>query len=218
MRKIRITFALALCLVMVCAIGVSQAETPWKITGTYLEACSCTISCPCLEGKAPTLGTCRGSFNMHIYQGAYGDVVLDGLNATIMVDIPGLATEGKWVTAMYVSEGASSEQVEAIQNIVQAWIGPLIVKNLGVKSAPISFEMLGDTYKWNIPGVLELESTLLRDMPDVSPGMLGQPYMQAKAVVNKYTDYGRNWDFSGKNSFQGRLLLSPEILAKLAEQ
>ncbi len=217
MRKTRITFALTLCLVMACAIGVSHAETPWKITGTYVEACSCTVSCPCMSGKVPTFGTCRGSLNMNIYQGFYGDVTLDGLNATIMVDIPGLATEGKWVTAAYVSEGASPGQVEAIQNIVKAWIGPLIKESLGTKVVPISFEMIGDTYKWSIPGVLELESTLLRDMPTVS-GLFGQPYMQAKAVVNKYTDYGRNWDFSGKNSFQGRLLLSPEILAELAEQ
>jgi hypothetical protein len=151
---------------------------------------------------------------MNIYQGFYGDVTLDGLNATVMLDIPGLATEGNWVTATYVSEEASSEQMEAIQNIVQALIGPLTKESLGVKSVPISFEMVGDTYKWSIPDVLELESTLLRDMPAVS-GMFGQPYMQAKAVANKYTDYGREWDFSGKNSFQSRLLLSPEIWAEL---
>ena len=85
-------------------------------------------------------------------------------------------------------------------------MGAVIAENLGVKTVPMDFEMIGDTYKWNIPGILELESTLIRDMPTAA-GMFGQPYMQAKAVVNKYKDYGRDWDFSGRNSFQGRLLL-----------
>jgi len=69
--------------------------------------------------------------------------------------------------------------------------------------------MSGDTYSWVIPDILEIESTLRRDMPDV-PGLFAPTYYQAEAVVQKYTDHGRDWDFAGKNSFQGRLLLPPE--------
>lgn len=225
MRKVTVLGILTVCFMLTLTIGASHAATPWKLSGIYLESCNCDIPCPCATGGAPTHGSCQSILNWHIAHGFYGDVSLNDVNVTIMADIPGVPTDGNWTIATYVSDIASPEQVEAIQSIIQEFLGGFIAEDLGVKSVPISFGMQeglsrelkepsyngmsGDTYKWVIPDILEIESTLRRDMPNV-PGLFAHSYYQAEAVVQKYTDHGREWDFAGKNSFQGRLLLPPE--------
>jgi len=208
MKRVTVTITLALCFLLAWAIGASHATTPWQISGIYLEACRCDMPCP--HVLEPTETICQGFSNLHIVRGFYGDVTLDGLDVTVMTeDSPGPVDDADWIIATYVPEQASPEQVEAIQHIIQEWLGVVVAEDLGIKSVPISFEMSGDTYKLNIPDILEIESVLVRDMPSV-PGYDGQLLHQAQAVVQKYTDYGREWDFSGKNSWQGRLLLPAE--------
>lgn len=223
MKRNTVTIALTLCFMLTLTIATSYAATPWKLSGLHLETCSCDIPCPCATGEGPpTNGTCQTTLNWHIAHGYYGDVSLNDVNVTIMADIPGVPNDGNWTIATYVADTASPEQVEAIQNIIQEFLGGFIAEDLGVKSVPISFGMAqeeflqpaysgmsGDTYSWVIPDILEIESTLRRDMPNV-PGLFAPSYYQAEAVVQKYNDYGREWDFAGKNSFQGRLLLPPE--------
>jgi len=221
MKRVTVTTTLALCLLLAWAIGASYAETPWRLFGVYLESCSCDIPCQCPVGGEPTNKTCQGFLNWRIIQGFYGDVLLNDVNVTIMVDIPGMTGEGGWTIATYIDDTASPEQIEAIQSVIQESLGELIAEDLGVKSVPIDFGkvieedrtfrhgMSGDTYKWTIPDILEIESTLRRDLPDV-PGFFGPTYYQAEAVVQTYNDYGREWDFAGKNSFQGRLVLPSE--------
>ncbi len=225
MRKVIVPGILTLCFILTLAIGASHAATPWKLSGIYLESCNCDIPCPCATGGAPTHGNCQALINWHIAHGFYGDVSLNDLNVTIMNDIPGNVMDGNWTIATYIDDKATPEQIEAIKSIIQEDMGPFIAEDLGVKSVPINFGMQegltrdllqptyngmsGDTYKWVIPDILEIESTLRRDMPNV-PGYFAPTYYQAEAVVQTYTDHGREWDFAGKNSFQGRLLLPPE--------
>jgi len=225
MRKVTVLGVLTLFFMLTLAIGASHAATPWWLSGIYLEACNCDIPCQCATGGAPTHGNCQATINWHIAHGFYGDVSLNDLNVTIMTDIPGMVNDGNWTIATYVSETASPEQVAAIQSIIQEFLGDFIGEDLGVKSVPISFGMQeglsrelkepsyngmsGDTYKWVIPDILEIESTLRRDMPNV-PGLFAPSYYQAEAVMQKYTDHDRDWDVSGTNSFQGHLLLPPE--------
>jgi len=207
MKRVAVTATLTLCLLLAWAIGASLAATPWKVSGVFMDVCSCDIPCPCNTGGKPTLETCRAIENWHIVHGFYGDVSLNDVNVSIMFDGPD--KDGKWVMATYISDNASPEQFEAIKSIIQEFMSGGIAKDLGVKSVPINFGMSGDTYTWSIPNILEIKSTLLRDMPDV-PGSYAPIYHQAKAVVYKYKDYGIDWDYSGKNSEQGRLLFPPE--------
>ena len=225
MRRVTVTGILTLCFLLTLAIGASHAATPWKLSGIYLESCNCDIPCPCATGGAPTHGNCQAFVNWHIAHGFYGDVSLNDLNVTIMLDIPGKVEDGNWTIATYIDDRATPEQIEAIKSIIQEDMGPFVAEDLGVKSVPIGFGMQeglsrelkqpsyhgmsGDTYRWIIPDILEIESTLRRDMPSV-PGYYAHSYYQAEAVVQTYKDHGREWDFAGKNSFQGRLLLPPE--------
>jgi len=221
---------ITLFFLLTLSIGASHAATPWKMDGVFFEVCNCDIPCPCTTGGKPTNGFCRGIDNFHIDYGFYGDVSLNGINFTEVVDYPGDPMDGNATLATYISDNATPEQVEAIKAFVKEDMGALTAKDLGIKLVPIAFGrrfldpatldpsdmsavtydgMSGDTYTWVIPGIMEAKSTLKRDMPDVS-GYYAPVYHQAEAVVNKFNDYGIEWNYSGTNSWQGRLLMPPE--------
>jgi hypothetical protein len=47
---------------------------PWRISGTYLEACNCEAICPCRriggrQGGRSTTGICLGSLSWQIEEG-----------------------------------------------------------------------------------------------------------------------------------------------------
>ena len=76
----------------------------WKIAGSYFEACSCDLACPCVFLSPPTSGDCTVLLAWHIDQGRFGEVNLDGLNAVLAAHAPGHMLEVKWKVALYVDE------------------------------------------------------------------------------------------------------------------
>ena len=46
----------------------------WKLTGTYFEACSCDVACPCTFLSAPTRGDCTALAGWHIENGNFANV------------------------------------------------------------------------------------------------------------------------------------------------
>jgi len=208
MKKTFITITLFFLLAL--SITAVHAATPWKVAGIYVDACSCDIPCPCLTGGMPTQGFCRGIINWSIVHGFYGDVSLSGINISILDDFNENGS-GKDVIATYISDNATPEQVEAIKKLIPEALSSFAIEdNLGVKQVPIKFTMSGDTYTWVIPDILELKSLLRRDMPSFPNFLFAETLYQAQSEVYKYKDYGRDWDYSGKNSNQGRLLL-PQV-------
>ena len=82
----------------------------WKVSGTYFEACSCDVACPCTFLSAPTSGECNALVGWHIEKGNLADVNLDGLNVALAVSATGHMMEVKWQAAVYLDENASTEQ------------------------------------------------------------------------------------------------------------
>ncbi|MFC1712922.1 DUF1326 domain-containing protein [Candidatus Poribacteria bacterium] len=208
MKKAKVVSILSLCLLLICTLTACRKAAEWKLSGVYMEPCMCDIPCP--HVTTATEQMCKGFGHFHIVEGFYGDVVLDNLDVTVMSETPpGPPDEPDWIIATYISEEASPEQIKVVQKIVQELYGASVAEDLGIKSVPIDFQMSGDTYRLSIPDILEVESTLLPNMPSV-PGYFGQPYLQAKATVQKYSDHGKKWDHSGQNSWHSKLLLPME--------
>jgi hypothetical protein len=64
------------------------ALLPWRISGTYLEACNCDAICPCRriggrQGGRSTYGVCLGSLSWLIEEGEAGEVELGGMCAVL---------------------------------------------------------------------------------------------------------------------------------------
>ncbi len=58
-----VTFKRLIAFHLILKAEVIMSEK-WKLTGTYFEACSCDIACPCTFLSAPTTGNA-----MHLLDG-----------------------------------------------------------------------------------------------------------------------------------------------------
>jgi hypothetical protein len=195
-----------------------MAGPQWKISGDYLEACSCDSVCPCpTSGLAarPTKGACDAGLVFHIERGTHGTTSLDGLNFAVLLHTPGPMGAGNWTVGLIVDERATADQREAIVAIgsgqsggPMAAVGPLVTKFAGVESRPIQIERGGMRRSASIPGLLDIS---VDGIPGASPSEpiyldnVGHPAASrlalAKASRGHMHAFGINWDdTSGKNN------------------
>lgn len=90
----------------------------WRIRGPEISNCNCDWGCPCQFNALPTHGDCRAMTAMHIDQGHFGDVSLDGLKWVGMFAWPKAIHEGHGEAFVVVDDKASPEQREAILTIL----------------------------------------------------------------------------------------------------
>jgi len=195
-----------------------MAGPQWKISGDYLEACSCDSVCPCpTSGLAarPTKGACDAGLVFHIERGTHGTTSLDGLNFAVLLHTPGPMGAGNWTVGLIVDERATAAQREAIVAIgsgqsggPMAAVGPLVTKFAGVESRPIQIERGGMRRSASIPDLLDIS---VDGIPGASPSEpiyldnVGHPAASrlalAKASRGHMHAFGLNWDdTSGKNN------------------
>ena len=195
-----------------------MAGPQWKISGDYLEACSCDSVCPCpTSGLAarPTKGACDAGLVFHIERGTHGTTSLDGLNFAVLLHTPGPMGAGNWTVGLIVDERATADQREAIVAIgsgqsggPMAAVGPLVTKFAGVESRPIQIERGGMRRSASIPDLLDIS---VDGIPGASPSEpiyldnVGHPAASrlalAKASRGHMHAFGINWDdTSGKNN------------------
>lgn len=91
-----------------------MAITDWGLKGQWIKNCNCAFGCPCDFNARPTHEACRGLVAMHVEQGHFGKVKLDGLNWIVMVDFPGPLHEGNGKIQAIVDERATPEQRDAL--------------------------------------------------------------------------------------------------------
>src|SRR5699024_7378976 len=95
----------------------------WKLDGTYMEACTCEVACPCTMLNDPTEGTCTAVVAWHIDQGHYDGVSLDGLNVVVALHTPGNMADGDWNAAVYLDDQANPDQQDALGTIFAGQAG-----------------------------------------------------------------------------------------------
>ncbi len=98
----------------------------WWAEGDLFEGCNCAVVCPChLDFRQKsTNDTCENAWGIHIERGAFGPVTLDGLNAMTLVSCPGPTMfDGDWTALVYLDDGATPEQSDALQLILTGHAG-----------------------------------------------------------------------------------------------
>ena len=189
---------------------------PWKVAGTYFEACNCAAACPCVFLSAPTEGKCTVLLAWHIDNGNFGTVQLNGLNVALLATTPGHMMQTKWKVALYLDSKAGGEQQKALGAIFSgqagghlAALGPLIGEVMGVKAVPIEFSANGKQRRLRIPQVAEVDIEALGGQGGALVTIENHPFTAVPghpAVVStsknlKFTDHGISFDISGKNGF-----------------
>jgi len=190
---------------------------PWHLKGELMLSCSCDVFCPCvisLGKHQPTEGTCQGWVGIRIDDGKYGDTDLSGLNAGLLLDIPGPMGRGNWKVAAYIDERASDIAMEGLSTILSGKakgstgvLAILVGEFLGVYKVPIEYETEGNIRRFNIPKKISGEIRPVpggNDSGDVvitnSQYWIASDIIVAKAHVSRVRAENRIWDFSGKSA------------------
>lgn len=155
---------------MTAAPGTGQ-RTPFRVKAQSVEACSCAHGCNCQFGGTPNEGKCEFVIGYEVQEGRFGDVDLKGFRAVIVAKYPNAIHEGHGQVALFVDERARPEQVSAFATILSGQQGGMPWEALagtiegfeGPVARPIDMEIAGQRAHVRIPGVVELETTPLRD-------------------------------------------------------
>ncbi len=191
---------------------VSYQEKGWAINGELALNCSCEVFCPCvvsLGAAPPTNGYCQAWVGIRIDEGYKDGVPLSGLNAAMMLDIPGRMGEGGWTVALYVDERATANQVAAIEAILSGQAGGttglfrLLVANfLGTKRVPVTYTTEGDVRTLQAGKAILASIEPIKGADPSKPVAIentsywmGPTVIIAKGLKSKVRDFGRVWSF-----------------------
>lgn len=183
----------------------SSSEAEWSVKASYLDACCCAPSCPCLFGSSPTLGYCEGVTLIDFEKANYGDVELDG------VKVLAVYRGGTWIK-FYVDEGATVEQTDAAVTLLPTFEAFFAIENVvEVNNVPISIEHGEGTIKISTPNTTAHVRVMkgkngqpikIVNLP--SPSFPAPPFLdhtQYETILLKHESDEQSYEHSGTNGF-----------------
>jgi len=196
----------------------------YRLQGSLLEVCSCKTICPCWVGDDPDGGECKSALAWHFDHGTIDGVDVSGRTLGLAVHIPGnVLVKGSWRVTMYIDDGATDRQAEALQAVFSGQKGGPIVDLLqlvgevtSVERVPIVHEVVGGKGTLKIGDVAHAElepfrgptgqvTTLTNSVFSTVPG--------APAYVGKASKFrlrnkplGIDLDITGFNAIQSDFL------------
>lgn len=198
----------------------------YEIEGRLLEVCTCNVLCPCWVGEDPDGGTCDSVLGWRVDSGAIEGVDVAGRTLALSVHIPGNVFDGNWRAVVYVDDGSTEEQQEAMLKVFTGQLGgsiadlaALIGEVIAVERVPIDFAVEEGQGTLTLGDVAEMQLVSFQ-------GATGQPTVLQESVfstipgspayVGKSAYFRRdetahglaNIDISGQNAIQGLFRLS----------
>jgi hypothetical protein len=192
---------------------------PYHLEGRLLEVCDCRVLCPCWIGEDPDNGTCDSVLAYHLDAGTIDGVDVAGRTVAGVTHIPGNVLNGNFRLALYVDDGASDAQFEAIVNVWSgkrggpvAELAKLIGEVVSVERTPIRFNVEGGSGTLTVGDISHAELEPYRG-PDGSTTTLtntifstvpGAPVFvgKAKRYRSKHAALGHDLDIAGHNALQ----------------
>ena len=146
-----------------------MADAQWRMKGQYIKNCNCIATCPCdTTGFPHPEKGCVGMAGMHIAEGNFDNVKLDGLNWAVVYSWPGALHEGNGSVQGYIDQKASEEQRTALLTILSgkagnAWfeiLASIVTTFHDPQFVPITweFDKAKRRARISVPGFLETES------------------------------------------------------------
>jgi hypothetical protein len=192
---------------------------PYHLEGRLLEVCDCRVLCPCWIGEDPDNGTCDSVLAYHFDKGAIDGLDVTGRTVAIVAHIPGNVLNGNFRVALYLDQGASDTQMEALVNLYSGKLGgpvaelaKLVGEVISVERTPIRFDVnegrgtltVGDVshaelepYKGPDGSTTVLSNTIFSTVP-------GAPVFVGKATryTSRHPGLGHNIDLRNHNALQ----------------
>jgi hypothetical protein len=192
---------------------------PYHLEGRLLEVCDCRVLCPCWIGEDPDNGTCESMQAWHFDKGSVNGIDMTGRTVAAVFHIPGNVLKGDFRAALYIDDGASDEQHEALLAVYGGKLGgpvaelaKLVGEVVSVERVPITFSVNEGRGTLRIAdvGFAELEPfhgangavTTLADT--IFSTVPGAPVFVGKATryLSKNPALGHDLDISGHNALQ----------------
>lgn len=154
----------------------------WHIKAESFGSCNCDHWCPCQFEGDPTHYGCEGLDAYRVIEGHFGDVDLAGVVAASLYSWPGPVYKGGGTMQTIIGEGASPEQIDAIERISRGeetreaaniwWVFHAMSEHvLETLVRPITFEVdiEARTGLIEIPGLLKCVGEPIRNPHDGGP-------------------------------------------------
>jgi len=138
----------------------------WKISGNYVETCSCDLICPCNASfdHGATYDYCRVVLVFDIREGEVDGTDVGDVKVAAIAETPKVMTDGNWRLGLFVDERASEEQADKLLQVFTGQLGgpmgalaPLVGEMLGVERAPIEVVNDGVRHSVKIGGAIDFE-------------------------------------------------------------
>lgn len=191
----------------------------YHLEGRLLEVCDCRVLCPCWIGEDPDNGTCESMQAWHFDKGNVDGLDMSGRTVAAAFHIPGNVLKGGFRAALYVDDGATDEQHEALLAVFSGKHGgtvgelaKLVSEVVSVQRVPITFAVNEGRGTLQIAdaGYAQLEPytgpdgrvTTLTDT--IFSTVAGAPVFVGKATHyrSKNSALGHDLDLKGHNALQ----------------
>lgn len=191
----------------------------YHLEGRLLEVCDCRVLCPCWIGEDPDNGTCDSMQAWHFDKGSIDGVDVSGRTFAAAFHIPGNILNGGIRAALYVDDGASDQQQEAMLDVFTGKKGgpagelaKLVGEVVSIQRVPIAFavDKGRGTLRIADVGYAELEpytgpegrTTTLTDT--IFSTVPGAPVFVGKATQfrSNHPALGHDLKLSGHNALQ----------------
>lgn len=191
----------------------------YHLEGRLLEVCDCRVLCPCWIGEDPDNGTCDSVQAWHFDKGAIDGLDVSGRTVAAVFHIPGNVLKGGFRAALYVDDGASDEQQQALLDVYSGKQGGPVAELAKLVGEVVSVERVPITFAVNEGrGVLRIADAALAEMePYHGPSgavttlsdtifstVAGAPVFVGKATryQSKNPALGHDLELSGRNALQ----------------
>ena len=84
----------------------------YRMSGTYMESCSCDVVCPCGYNLAlpATYDRCQVLLAFHIDDGEVDGVDVGDTTVAMFADTPAQMTDGNWRVGLFLDERTDEDQ------------------------------------------------------------------------------------------------------------
>jgi len=196
-----------------------ESAMAYHLEGRLLEVCDCRVLCPCWIGEDPDNGTCDSVLAYRFDKGTIDGVDVAGCTIALVSHIPGNVLNGNFRIAVYLDEGTSDAQQEAILNVYTGKLGGpgaelanMVGVVVSVERATITFDVHEGRGTLPISNVSHAELEPYKG-PDGSTTVLsntifstvpGAPVFVGKATIyrSKHPALGHDLELRGQNALQ----------------
>ncbi|NVM55265.1 MAG: DUF1326 domain-containing protein [Candidatus Helarchaeota archaeon] len=197
----------------------SKSRLPWKMIGTWYEACAAEGHCSMYFGR-DLENPCKSFQLFQIKEGQIGDIDISGILVIQVIDLisPKFADlmlkggEG----GIYISESATTQQKELIEPfLVKNVPGFLLLrKALGIRYVNIDLNQENNTFHITMPyGEMKLSYTPGGDgkTPQRLENSIFSVMFSDIKICNthfwNYNDFGKTWEFQNRSGAIAEFIL-----------